>query len=168
MKHQVALVGLLTIIIGAGKTWHGLTHGTGNSLPVFGPILVIIGLIVCQQSQRLKERQGLSGPEGCSLVSLLAVIWICWQVGSCRSNVPSSGYAPAAAPAAPAGKVDLAGRVVPGAKVYTKTGYYQGIVNRDVVQHGGEECVEIRMEGGEMFYLRRAAIRQGNTWFTDP
>lgn len=168
MKDQVALAGLSAILFGAYKTYNGLFYGGGDSLPVFGATLLMLGVIICHQSSRFGDRKGLSGRQGCAFFITLGVVWISWQIGSCNTNHSPSPSQAAPANSAPAGKVDLAGRVMPGSKVYTKTGVFFGTVVRQVVQHRGEECVEIRLEGGELFYLSRGAIRQGNTWFTDP
>ena len=122
------------------------------------------------EEQKNKEQQQVNGCcFGCLTVFLILIFWFQFG-GSGGGGGNTTPPATSSRPSGPAGKVDAAGRIYPGTKLYTATGQFFGTVTQQVVYNSAkEECVEVSLaSGGERFLLKRSAIRQGNTWFTDP
>lgn len=89
---------------------------------------------------------------------------IAWWIGSCLYSpgpAPIPSGANAAAPA-PASLKDASGHVWKGTKLYTLTGEYFGeIVDLEVKDSQGQNCVIVATQGNPRFFLRRQAISDG-------
>lgn len=118
--------------------------------------------------EELKKKQE-EQKAGAGCIGCLSILFFLAFIGQSGGGTSSQTTSSSSGPSAPSGKVDASGRIYPGTKLYTKTGVFFGTVTQQVVYDSAhEECVEVNLAGGGRFLLKRAAIRQGNTWFTDP
>ena len=104
-----------------------------------------------------------------AILALVPVVLLCMAIAKGSSQAQPATQSLPVQVESPAGKVDASGRIYVGTKLYSSTGAYFGVVTQQVVRDGaGEEFVEVRLADGSFFKLKRQAIRQGKTWFTDP